>query len=252
MRREAAEPMARDDRDVARERTGGGAEARAWPVLTLVAFTVAGPFAGAALVLATHDSWYPALAASDVSWLFVLCAGVGLCALSLLPTHAVSLVAGMLFGGVWGGAVALLTIGVAAILGFVILRPLVGPRVLAWVARRPRAEVVRRAVLEEGASLGPAMRIALVRLSPVMPFAMTNLLLAGLGARFRDFAFGAAVGLASRIVVVAVAGEGMRELDLSAGRGRALLLAGIAATLLLLYVLARVAKRALDRAAPPS
>jgi len=218
----------------------------------LALFTAAGPAAGAVVLAATSGAWFPWLAglggaAAPVTVLLT----VVLAGLSLVPTHAASLVAGLLFGasaglGV-GVSIALAGILGAAVVGFVVARRCVGARATAALLARPRARAVHDELLVRSGGRA-VLLIALVRLSPVMPFAATNLLLAASGARLWTFLLGSGLGLLPRIAAVVAAGAGMSTLDLSAAADRRLLSAGVAATLLALVLAGRIARRALLRA----
>lgn len=214
----------------------------------LAAFTAVGPLAGAAVLAATADRWYPpleALGLGAVPWL--IGATVVLAGLSLTPTHATSLVAGLLFGSAMGIAVALAgTLG-AALLGFVVVRRVVGERVLDQLAHHPRARAVHDDLLRQSGWRAASI-LALVRLSPLMPFAATNLVMAALGVRARVFVAGTLVGIAPRVVAVVVAGAGLAELDLTTSADARLAIIGLTATVVALVVIGRLAKRALVRA----
>lgn len=221
--------------------------ARSWPLAALAAFTVVMPAVGAAVLVWANAEWLPPLRAAELRLPLFVVAGALLAGLSLLPTHAVSLVAGMLFGAVFGTLAAMASIAAAALLGFVVLRPFAGPRTTAWLANRPRAGLVQRALLQSGRRRAASV-IALVRLSPVMPFALTNLLMAALGAGAREYTLGSVLGLLPRVALVAVAGDGLAELDLSRASDRTTLILGVAGTLLALALIGRLARRALASA----
>ncbi|MBI1382648.1 MAG: hypothetical protein GC161_16355 [Planctomycetaceae bacterium] len=211
----------------------------------LAAFTVAGPALGAALLVATGAVWFEPLKSLG-GWAapVLLVATVVLCGLSLTPTHATSLVGGMLFGATWGSALALASTLAAAIFGYHALRPLALSRATAALASRPRATTVHRALFH-GGTRRTALLIALIRLSPAMPFAATNLLMAAAGVRRSPFLFGTLLGIAPRVALVASAGAGLSTLDLTQTTDQRLLAAGAAATLLALLVASALARRAL-------
>ena len=220
-----------------------------WTLGPLALYTVGGPAVGAGVLAATSDRWWPPLAALptlEAVLLFVGAAAV-LAGLSIIPTHAASLVGGLLLGAVGGSALALLAVGLAALLGFLLMRPLAAGRTARLLADHPRAAAVHGALFRQGPRRTFGL-IALVRLSPVMPFAATNLVMAAAGVRLPVFLAGSLVGLAPRVVLVAVAGAGLAELDLSRGVDSAWAVAGLAATVLLLAVLGRIGRRAWKQA----
>ena len=218
----------------------------------LAAFTVAGPALGAAALVATVPLWFEPLASLGLlAAPLLILATVALCGLSLVPTHATSLVSGMLFGAASGSAVALVATLAAALFGYQVLRPLARSRATAALASRPRAATVHRALFHRG-TRRTALLIALIRLSPAMPFAATNLLMAAAGVRRSPFLLGTLLGIAPRVALVASAGAGLSTLDLSQATDQRLLAAGAAATLLALVVASTVARRALTEATTPA
>ena len=222
---------------------------RLGPFGLLAGFMVGGPLLGAVVLVATRERWLPPLEALDPSeaalWFAV--GTVLLAGLSLTPTHASSLVAGMLFGAVHGAWVAVGAIAAAGVFAYALLRPLTTTHALAALERWPRARVIHRALLERRARL--TLLILLIRLSPVMPFAATNLLLAAGGVRPVEFVVGSVVGLAPRIVAVVVAGAGLSELDLGQAADVRVAVVGGVATVLVLIAISAIARRALEEAA---
>lgn len=217
--------------------------------LPLGVAAVLGPLLGASVLAATSAAWFGPLeaqGAAAIVWVFW--GTVVLAGLSLMPTHATSLVSGMLFG--WGGGSLLALCGTlgAALLGHRVLSVLVGRRVLEALERRPRAAAVHRALLGRGL-FGLAGLVALLRLSPLLPFAATNLVLAAARVPLAPFLAGTALGIAPRVCVVALAGSGLSELDLSQAGDRRLAVLGLVATLLVLVLLTRLARRVLRQTA---
>lgn len=210
----------------------------------LAIFLVVGPAVGAVALAATAELWLdPARAAGDLAIPIYVGASVVLAGLSLVPTHASSLVGGLLFGAVTGSLLALASVLGAAALGFAVLRRLVGDRAIRQLAHRERAAAVHRELLQRGHGRTVGL-IVLVRLSPVMPFAGTNLLMAAARVRLAPFLVGSMLGIAPRVVVVAVAGAGLSSLDPSQGGSRGLLFVGVVATVAALAVVQRLARRA--------
>ena len=180
--------------------------------------------------------------------LVMFAAGATLCGLALLPTHALSLAAGWLLGPWLGPPVAWGTVALETALGFVVGRLSAGPHLVELLMRRPRARRVH-AELATASPRRTATLIALLRLSPAAPFAATNVALAALGCRWWAFGVGSVLGLAPRVVIVALFGAGLTELDLSRPRDTTLLVLGAVTTVVFLVAVGRVAKRAMDRSA---
>lgn len=178
----------------------------------------------------------------------VIAAGAVCSGAALLPTHAVSLAAGWLFGVWLGPAVAWVAIVVAMLGCYTLGRRLAGTGLVDGLSRRvsngSRLALVQHALTRQSPGR-TATLVALVRLSPLAPFAATNVALAAVGVGVWPFLGGSAVGLAPRIIVVALLGAGMAELDWSKPQSPLLVTAGIAATLVGLVVIGRAARRAL-------
>ncbi|MBX3465099.1 MAG: VTT domain-containing protein [Planctomycetes bacterium] len=218
------------------------------PTAPLFLLATAGPAAGVVALAATAATWLPWFGPDPGSVVAYWLGGACAAALCLLPTHATSLVAGYLFGASLGAAVAWLVVVLAASLSFALWQRWVGARAVRALAGSPRALAVHRALLGRG--LGRTVWvIALLRLSPVMPFAATNLLLAAFGVRVLPFALATVLGTTPRAIGAAVVGAGLAELDWAAGASGWSQWLAIGATVLAVWVVGRIARRALRREA---
>ena len=205
-----------------------------------------GPLLGATALAASAGAWLPLLAADVRSAAAFVVLGVLAAAACALPTHATSLVAGFVFGHVAGAGLALLVIALAAVLGYALLGRLAGGALRASVLAAPKARAVHDGLLGRGAARAGWL-IALLRLSPLLPFAATNLLLAALGVRVGTFFLATVVGTAPRAVAMALVGAELQAFDLAAGPGEGWRALAIAASLLVVVAVARIARRALQR-----
>lgn len=205
-----------------------------------------GPAAGAAALAATSGAWLPLLGPDAGSAAAFAALGVLAAAACALPTHATSLVAGFVFGHVAGAGLALLVIALAAVLGYALLGRLAGGALRASVLAAPKARAVHEGLLGRGTARAGWL-IALLRLSPLLPFAATNLLLAALGVRVGTFFLATVVGTAPRAVAMALVGAELQAFDLAAGPGEGWRALAIAASLLVVVAVARIARRALQR-----
>jgi uncharacterized membrane protein YdjX (TVP38/TMEM64 family) len=216
------------------------------PTTPLLALATLGPLAGVAVLTATSPIWLPWFGSDAGSVFAFWLTGAGAAAVCLVPTHATSLAAGFLFGAGVGVAVAWLVVVLAAVLGFAICHRLVGSRATGALAGSPRAIAVHRALLGRG-FWRTTWLIALLRLSPVLPFAATNLLMAAFGVRPLAFLLATALGIAPRAAAVAIVGAELSELDWQAGRNVWSTVFAIAATIAVVAVVGRIAGRALRR-----
>lgn len=212
---------------------------------------VALPGAGAAAL-----AWY---AGEVTGWLeaqqvplaaaCVVFAGALVCGVALVPTHAVSLLAGWTLGGVGGSAVAVAAVSLGAACAYPLGRALAGTALMRAAQASPRWRGVHHVLTSERPGRTAGL-VALLRLSPLAPFAGTNVALAAVGVPFRWFLAGSVVGLAPRVCVVAFAGAGMAQLDLSHTADRGWLIAGLVATVAALLLVGRIARHALRSYTP--
>lgn len=220
------------------------------PTLLLL-LAVAGPGLGALLTLSIAVPLADELRGGGGAVLAILIvAGFVGCGLWILPTHVLSLLCGWALGGWIGAAVALVTASAAAALGYAVAKRLVGDDVLVLVERYPRGAAVCAAVTR--ASPGrAAVLLGLLRVSPVVPYGATNVLAAAFGVPWIAFMVGTVVGLAPRVVGVALLGAGLGKLDFTRPGGVGWLVAGVGATVLAIGLLGWVTQQVLSRTLPP-
>jgi uncharacterized membrane protein YdjX (TVP38/TMEM64 family) len=210
--------------------------ATAAPILGACATIVAGPFVA---------RW---LHGQGTAGLVYFTVGLtALAALTLTPTYATAVIAGWTFGFRAGATAAMIGAVGGATFCYLGARWLVGTRVAETFREHPRWDVVRRSLAEENA-LKTLWIVFLLRLSPVLPFGTTNVLLATTGVPLAIFVVGTLAGLAPRIGLVALAAAGAEQFDLASEQSWLMFAAGIGATMLCIVVLAVAGKHALERA----
>lgn len=162
---------------------------------------------------------------------------VAVAALSLPGAGAMTLLGGALFGPGWGTALAATGATAGAVLVFLVARRAVGPGRLP-----PRVAAWARPLREEGFTVLLALRLV-----PLVPFVLLNLVAGAAGMRLRPFLLATAIGVVPGGFVYASAGAGLGA-ALEGGRvltpGLVLALAAMAALALLTIPLRRwLAKR---------
>jgi uncharacterized membrane protein YdjX (TVP38/TMEM64 family) len=172
---------------------------------------------------------------------------IALGAFALAPTYSTSLLAGWAFGFRIAFPTVVLGTASAALLGFLLARRVAHARVAATFAAHPRWDVVRRALAQER-PLKTLWIVFLLRLSPVLPFGTTNVLMATTGVPLIIYLCGTILGLAPRVGLIALAAAGAEKLDFDSAQSWWLLAGGLVATAVCILVFAIVGKRALDRA----
>lgn len=215
------------------------------PAGPLLLVATGGPVVGLLALVAAAGAWLPWFETAGVAEGAAFVAlGVGLAAGCMLPTHATSLLAGYVFGAAWGCAMGFGVVMLAAALGYAVFSRLVGGRVLDAIASSERARRVHAALLGQGFGR-TVWLVALLRLSPLMPFAATNVLMASLGVRPGAFLCATGIGIAPRCIGVALVGAQLSELDWQAGGSVWSSVLAVAATLAVLWWVGRAARRAL-------
>lgn len=182
----------------------------------------------------------------------VATAGIYLCTLCLLPIVPLNVAAGWLYGP-WGGLLALVAAVASAVTSFSIARAFGGRTAAQALLLRPRAHA-----LADLAAEGGVLTVALIRLSPILPFTPSNAVLGFTPMRLRDLTIGTLVGMAPGTLLYAWAGSLLPSADAIAqgtavsGRAVWLLLTAAAAALLVLGAAAARRLRRVTREAAAS
>ena len=213
----------------------------------ILLFAIIAPGVGALVLAGTFELWYESFKniGSILIPLYLILATL-LAGFSLIPTHAASLVAGMLFGTIWGPIYALSTIIAAALTSYIFFKLLLGAKAMEMFSMESKANEIYRELLNHN-GFRTFYIIALIRLSPIMPFAATNVLLSAGKVKLKEFLLGSLMGLAPRVIIVSMAGAGLTKLDLSIGSHKGILIAGIAATFLVIFIMSSISKNVLKK-----
>ena len=99
-----------------------------------------------------------------------------LLALLFVPGAVLTLAAGAVFGIWWGVAIVAVATSVADAAAFVLGRYVARDAVVRFIARRPRLQVIDRAI-----TLGGWRIVALIRLNPTIPYSASNYLFGATG-----------------------------------------------------------------------
>ncbi len=162
----------------------------------------------------------------------------------VLPASLAGIAAGAVFGLGAGFLLAALSTMTGAMLAFALSRSIFRPWVAGMLARRPGWQRLDDAVAQDG-----WRSVCLLRLSPVMPFAVTSYALGLTSIGWRDYLLGTLASMPALFCYVAIgrfAGSGVTALHGGASPvGIALLALGLAATAVLTLRMSSLAKRAL-------
>jgi len=163
------------------------------------------------------------------------------------PGLPLTLGAGFLYGAIIGTLVVSPASVAGASLAFLIARYVARD----WVTRRlkkyPQAAAIDRAIEKNGFKA-----VVLLRLQPVLPFNLLNYALGLTSIRLRDYMLASWIGMFPATVLYVYLGSIMNDIsDLLRGRpnsgvaGRLLLWGGLAAIVILVWWLGRIARKAL-------
>ena len=121
--------------------------------------------------------------------------------LLLLPIIPLNIACGWLYGP-WGAVLSLVASVASAATAFAIARALGRGAAAQALLERPRAKA-----LADLAAEGGIVTVALIRISPLLPFTPTNAVLGLTPMRLRDIVFGTALGMAPGTALYAWAGS---------------------------------------------
>ena len=162
----------------------------------------------------------------------------------LFPASPLTVAAGFAFGLGWGVAVVSVGSTVSAALAFLIARHVARERVERAARKRKNFRAIDQAIGERGWKI-----IALLRLSPVVPFSISNYLYGLTSIRFGPYIFASAAGMLPATVLYVYLGVAGRA---ATGEERsplkwAALAAGLAATIVATILTTRIARRELQK-----
>lgn len=169
---------------------------------------------------------------------------VAFCGLALLPTNVLGILSGWSFGFEFGILVLASGIVCAATMSFLIHSRIVGNKLPELFSKHPRAQAVYNSLVRHD-NRRTTLIIFLLRLSPAMPFALTNFLMASARVPVKSFVLGTFFGMLPRSSAVVFVGAGLSELSFTDPQETWLIVFGIAATIASVIFISFVAKRAL-------
>jgi uncharacterized membrane protein YdjX (TVP38/TMEM64 family) len=182
-------------------------------------------------------------AAGGALYAVVYIAGTAL----FFPGLPLTLGAGFLYGAIIGTLVVSPASVAGATLAFLIARYLARDWVTRRIKKYPQAAAMDRAIEKNGLKA-----VVLLRLQPVLPFNILNYALGLTSIRLRDYMLASWIGMFPATVLYVYLGSVMNDIsDLLRGRpnsgiaGRLLLWGGLAAIVVLVWWLGRIARKAL-------
>ncbi len=168
------------------------------------------------------------------------------CGLSLLPTNVIGIIGGWAFGFELGILLLISAVVSAATVSYLIHTRIVGETLPHVFEKHPKAQVIYEAIVAQDLRR-TTLIIFLLRLSPAMPFALTNFLMASARVPLSAYIIGTFLGMLPRSSAVVLVGAGLSELNFSEPQESWLLIVGIAATIVSIIFVTIIARRALER-----
>lgn len=159
------------------------------------------------------------------------------------PATALTLMAGLAYGA-WGFVLVVFSATLAAAVAFLIGRYLAYERVNRWIAGKPKLLALNRAVSEEGWRV-----VALMRLSPVLPYGLQNYLFSVTHVGFMPFVIATLLGIMPATALYVYIGSLGQAIGRASTLQWVLGAVGLAATALVAVVVGRRAKQALEKQA---
>jgi uncharacterized membrane protein YdjX (TVP38/TMEM64 family) len=179
--------------------------------------------------------------------LFVL-AFVVACVL-LVPSSALSIAAGAAWGTVVGSLLAIPGSTLGAVAACLVARTIARPWARRRLASRPVVAAIDRAVGQRG-----FQTVVLLRLAPILPYNLLNIVLGLSSVRLRDFALGSLLGMLPLTILCVHAGAVAATLAGITDGGRppthariVMLVVGLVATLIVVVLVTRRARRELAK-----
>lgn len=176
---------------------------------------------------------------------FVVAAGLG-----MLPTYSQAILGGWVFGLSIGMPAALGGFLGGALVGYFVARTITRDRVEHVIESNVKAKAIADALVHRGFWRTTGM-VALLRVPPNSPFALTNLAMAAAKTPLLPFAIGTLIGMTPRTTIaVAFAAAGAangRDIQELSDKAPWMLAVGVATLILVLAIVSYIGNRAIKR-----
>lgn len=206
------------------------------------------PALGGFVLLGSLNIVGPWLQSHGVAGVFMYAAAFAVLAgLALLPTYAQAVLGGWAFGFAAGFPAALAGFFAGSLIGYGIAWGATGDKVKTIIDEHPKWRAVREALVGSGfwKTLGI---VALLRLPPNSPFALTNLIMAAAKVPRLPYLLGTLIGMAPRTGVAVYIASQIQDVATAAEtRPKWMIFVGIGLTLIVIMVIGQVAKKALEK-----
>jgi uncharacterized membrane protein YdjX (TVP38/TMEM64 family) len=165
--------------------------------------------------------------------------------LALMATNVLGIISGFAFDFELGLVAQVIGIMGASTLMFFIAKRFTSKNLLSIIDKKPKIRAIHNALTREN-FYKTLLIITLLRLSPAMPFAVTNFSIASAGVSFKTFILGTAIGMTPRATAVVFVGSSLNELDFTTPKDSGMLIVGILSTVLAIILVGYFSKKALQ------
>lgn len=215
-------------------------------VILVVALFIVGRMLPLNAGLKQFNAWISGIGPLGVL-IYVLAYAVA--AVLFVPGSVLTIGAGFVFGIVWGTVAVSLGSTLAAAAAFLIARYIARDKISSWARKNRKFEAIDSAIGKQGWKI-----VALLRLSPVIPFSLSNYLYGLTAVPFWPYIIASWVAMLPGTVLYVYLGvAGKAGLEAAAGAHSAahslqttLLVAGLVATFIVTWFVSRIAKKALQ------
>jgi len=159
----------------------------------------------------------------------------------LIPGSVLTLIAGGVFG-LWKGlVVVVIGANIGALCSFLLARTFLREKVSSWAAENPRFASLDRAIGREGFKV-----VLLARLSPIFPFTLLNYFLGLTNIGVGSYALANLIGMLPGAFLYVYLGATARQ-ALTGGSNLIFTLVGLGATIAVVMVVTRAARKAMTQ-----
>ncbi len=157
------------------------------------------------------------------------------------PASALTMTAGLAYGA-WGFPLVVFSASLAAAVAFLLGRYIAHARVKRWISEKPKLLALNKAVSDEGWRV-----VGLMRLSPVIPYGLQNYLFSVTNIKFVPYVLATLVGIMPASALYVYIGSLGQVIGKAGALQWVLVLAGLAATAIVAWIVGRRATAVLNK-----
>ena len=216
---------------------------------SMAGFIAVMPSIGSTLLLTTMYGYSPWLQTNqEIGILIFISIMTVFCGLALVAINLLGIVSGFAFDFQIGLLTYLTGILGAATVMFVLAKRYASHNLRLAIENKPKLKIIQNALINESV-WRTLFILMLVRLSPAFPFAVTNFIVSASGISFKIFILGTVIGMLPRAFAMVFVGSSLSELDFSKSQETWIIFVGIAATILAIFLISLISKKALHKLA---